>query len=51
MTPDVKEKFTEKLGENPRDFFDRRVVRVYSEASIAEDLVKLRTAAKQWIFE
>jgi phosphomannomutase len=80
LTPDVQEKFTERLGENPRDFFGRKVrevvrtdrlklicqggswvcyrlsgtepvVRVYSEASGAEDLVKLGTAAEQWIFE
>jgi phosphoglucomutase len=27
------------------------VVRVYSEAGNAEELAKLSTAAKQWIFE
>lgn len=32
LTPDVQEKFTENLGENPRDFFGRNVkgvVRMY----------------------
>jgi hypothetical protein len=43
LTPDVKEKFTEKLGENPRDFFGHRIT--------AEELVKLSTVAKQWTFE
>ena len=28
MTPEVKEKFTEKLGQNPRDFFGRKVKEV-----------------------
>ncbi|HWY56786.1 MAG TPA: phosphoglucomutase/phosphomannomutase family protein [Terriglobales bacterium] len=80
LTPEVKEKFTEKLRQNPRDFFGRKVkdvvrtdglklvcedgswvcyrlsgtepvVRVYSEAGSAEELVKLSAAAKQWIFD
>lgn len=62
LTPEVKEKFTGKLEQNPRDFFGRKVkevvrsgtepvVRVYSEAGSADPLAKLRAAAKQWIFE
>jgi phosphoglucomutase len=80
LTPEVKEKFTEKLRQNPHDFFGRKVkevvrtdglklvcedgswvcyrlsgtepvVRVYSEAGSAEELVKLSAAAQQWIFE
>lgn len=80
LTPDVKEKFTTKLGENPAEFYGRKVaeanrkdglklvfedgswvcyrlsgtepvVRVYTEARSEEDLKKLSTAAKKWIFE
>jgi phosphoglucomutase len=28
LTPEVKEKFTEKLGQNPRDFFGRKLKEV-----------------------
>lgn len=28
LTPDVKAKFTEKLGQNPRDFFGRKATEV-----------------------
>lgn len=79
LTPEVKEKFTTKLKQEPREFFGRKVdqmvrtdglklvfedgswvcyrlsgtepvVRVYSEARSEQDLKKLSTAAKQWIF-
>jgi alpha-D-glucose phosphate-specific phosphoglucomutase len=80
LTPEVKAKFTEKLKQEPRDFYGRKVkevvrtdglkficadgswvcyrvsgtepvVRVYTEAASEQDLQKLSTAAKQWIFE
>src|SRR5215831_10098032 len=80
LTPEVKEKFTEKLCSDRREFSGHKVgevvrkdglklafqdgawicyrlsgtelvVRVYSEASSPAELGKLRTAAKQWIFE
>ena len=80
LTPEVKEKFTEKLQQDPREFFGRKVsqvvridgmklvfadgswvcyrlsgtepvVRVYSEAGSKQDLEKLSSAAKRWIFE
>jgi phosphoglucomutase len=62
LTPEVKEKFTEKLRSEPREFFGRKVgevarrraepvVRVYSEATNAAELARLSSAAKQWIFE
>jgi len=79
LTPEVKQKLTEKLRVDPSEFFGSRVaqvvrtdglklvvadgswvcyrlsgtepvVRVYSEAHSREDLDKLSTAAKAWIF-
>ena len=80
LTPEVKEKFTEKLRSDSAEFNGSKVakvvlrtdglklvladgswvcyrlsgtepvVRVYSEARSREDLSKLRTAAKAWIF-
>jgi phosphomannomutase len=80
LTPEVKEKFTEKLRLDPESFAGRKVdevvrkdglklvlndgswvcyrlsgtepvVRVYSEAPSQQELQKLSTSAKQWIFE
>jgi phosphoglucomutase len=80
LTPEVKEKFTEKLRSDPVEFCGSKVaqvvrtdglklvladgswvcyrlsgtepvVRVYSEARSREDLTKLSTAAKTWIFD
>ena len=81
LTPEVKEKFTEKLRSEPQEFFGRKVgevrsqrrleagvsgwfldllsfvrnrarrARIYSEAANADELARLSTAAKQWIFE
>ena len=80
LTPEVKQKFTEKLRGDPSEFYGSRVarvvrtdglklvfadgswvcyrlsgtepvVRVYSEARSREDLAKLSTAAKSWIFD
>jgi len=79
LTPEVKQKFTEKLRSDPAEFNGSKVakavrtdglklvladgswvcyrlsgtepvVRVYSEARSTEDLIKLSTAAKAWIF-
>ena len=79
LTPEVKQKFTEKLRSDPTEFSGSKVakvvrtdglklvladgswvcyrlsgtepvVRVYSEARSREDLNKLSTAAKAWIF-
>jgi phosphoglucomutase len=80
LTPEVKQKFTDKLRTDPADFSGSKVakavridglklvladgswvcyrlsgtepvVRVYSEARSREDLAKLSTAAKAWIFD
>jgi phosphoglucomutase len=80
LTPEVKQKFTEKLRGDPSEFHGIKVasvvridglklvladgswvcyrlsgtepvVRVYSEARSREDLAKLSTAAKEWIFD
>jgi phosphoglucomutase len=44
LTPEVKEKFTEKLGENPRDFFGRKVKEV-----VRTDGLKLIFQDGSWI--
>jgi len=79
LTAEVKEKFTNKLKAEPREFFGRKVagvvrtdglkllfedgswacyrlsgtepvVRVYTEARSRDDLAKLSSQAKDWIF-
>jgi phosphoglucomutase len=44
LTPEVKEKFTEKLGQNPRDFFGRKVKEV-----VRTDGLKLICQDGSWI--
>jgi phosphomannomutase len=80
LTPEVKEKFTNKLKNDPAEFSGSKVmqvvrtdgmklvladgswvcyrisgtepvVRAYTEAKSADDLQKLATEAKKWIFE
>jgi phosphomannomutase len=80
LTPEVKQKFTDKLRGDPSEFYGIKVakvvridglklvladgswvcyrlsgtepvVRVYSEARSREDIAKLSSAAKAWIFD
>jgi phosphoglucomutase len=44
LTPEVKEKFTEKLGQNPRDFFGRKVKEV-----VRTDGLKLVCEDGSWV--
>ena len=44
LTPEVKEKFTEKLGQNPRDFFGRKVKEV-----VRTDGLKLICQDGSWV--
>jgi len=44
LTPDVKAKFTEKLGQNPRDFFGRKVKEV-----VRTDGLKLICENGSWV--
>ncbi len=44
LTPDVKEKFTEKLGQNPRDFFGRKVKEI-----VRADGLKLICQDGSWV--
>jgi phosphoglucomutase len=44
LTPDVKAKFTEKLGQNPRDFFGRKVKEV-----VRTDGLKLICEDGSWV--